>query len=230
MRHKWELVFAALLAATGAKAAVGVYPTMAPRAEYMMDRSAEIAMARTAAPPSISGDAGVLVLGAHGFEVAAKGTNGFVCMVERTWDRSFDDPEFWNPKTRGPVCLNPASVRTVLPMLMERAEWAMSGVSREDMVRRSKTSAKANTTPAPGAMSFMLSREQYLSDANPQWHPHVMFFSQKVDVAAWGANLKDSPVLGGPGTGKITMFFIPVRKWSDGTLADYPADSGGHHH
>jgi hypothetical protein len=195
------------------------YPAMAPVDLYMMDHDAEIALARSAAPPSISNDAGVLVLGAHGFETAVTGTNGFVCMVERTWDRAFDDPEFWNPKTRGPVCLNPASARTVLPMLMERAEWAMSGLSKDEMEQRSRTSSKANTTPAAGAMSLMLSKEQYLSDTNPQWYPHVMFFSPKVDVSAWGANLKGSPVLGAPGSSTITMFFIPVQKWSDGTPA-----------
>ena len=101
------------------------------------------------------------------------------------------------------------------------------------MERRSKTSGAANMTPAAGAMSFMLSKQQYLSDDGGQWHPHVMFFSARVDPSAWGANLKGSPVIGSEDSSPVTTFFIPVRKWSDGTLADYgppPASNDQHHH
>jgi hypothetical protein len=101
------------------------------------------------------------------------------------------------------------------------------------MAERSKISAKANTPPAPGAMSYMLSKDQYLSDDRGHpWYPHVMIFSPATDGSAWGADVKGSPVLSGPLTSQITLFFIPVRKWSDGTLADYgppPAGSDDHH-
>jgi hypothetical protein len=60
---------------------------MAPLDQYLMvDRDAEIAMARSAAPEAISRDAYVLVLGRHGYETAVKGKNGFVCVVERILD------------------------------------------------------------------------------------------------------------------------------------------------
>src|ERR1700681_3188713 len=90
------------------------YPSMAPLDQYLIaDRNAEIALARTAAPPSISQDATVMVLGRHGYETAVEGKNGFVCNVERAWMGSFEnDPEFWNPKNRGPVCYNPPAART----------------------------------------------------------------------------------------------------------------------
>ena len=55
------------------------YPRMAPLDQYLMtDSNAEITLARSAAPKSISADASVLVLTRHGYEPAAKGTNGFV--------------------------------------------------------------------------------------------------------------------------------------------------------
>jgi hypothetical protein len=66
------------------------YPSMAPLDQYLMDRDAEIAMARSAAPEAISRDAEVLVLGRHGYETAVKGKNGFVCVVERGWMSPFD--------------------------------------------------------------------------------------------------------------------------------------------
>src|SRR5580704_16469573 len=81
-----------------AKDAKSSNPSMAPVDQYLMaDRNAEIALARSAAPKSISGDAEVLVLGRRGYETAAKGKNGFVCVVERSWMAPFDDPEFLNP-------------------------------------------------------------------------------------------------------------------------------------
>src|SRR5262249_43087954 len=63
------------------------YPiSMAPLDQYLMaDRNAEIRLARSAAPPSISKDATVMVLGRHGYETAVEGTNGFVCTVDRSW-------------------------------------------------------------------------------------------------------------------------------------------------
>jgi hypothetical protein len=228
------LTMAGVAQSASAQATIGSYPAMAPRNQYMMEKTAEITLARTAAPAALSNGASVLVLGAHGFETAVKGANPFTCLVERSWDKPFDDPEFWNQKMRGPICMNEAAVRTVLPMIMERAEWALSGVSKEQMADRSKTSAKANTPPAAGAMSYMLSKHQYLSDDHGHpWYPHVMIFSPTTDGSAWGADVKGSPVLSGSLTSQITLFFIPVRKWSDGTLADYgptPAGSGDHHH
>jgi hypothetical protein len=66
---------------------------MAPLEQYLMERNTEIALARSAAPESISRDAEVMVLGRHSYEVAVKGKNGF----ERSWTAGIDDPDFWNP-------------------------------------------------------------------------------------------------------------------------------------
>src|SRR5262245_26398831 len=83
------------------------YPKMAPIEQYLMDRPADIALARSAAPDSISRDATILILGRQGYETAVQGKNGFVCMVGRGWGAAFDWAEFWNPKVRAPDCLNP---------------------------------------------------------------------------------------------------------------------------
>src|SRR3974390_312352 len=59
------------------------YPEMAPAAQYRIGKPQdEVALARSAAPASISADAEVLVLGRNGYETAVKGKNGFVCFVE----------------------------------------------------------------------------------------------------------------------------------------------------
>jgi hypothetical protein len=98
------------------------YLRMAPIEQYLMDRSAEMALARSAAPEAISRDATILVLGRHGYETAVQGKNGFVCMVERAWVGAFDWPEFGNPKVRGADCLNPPAARSILPLAEMRTE------------------------------------------------------------------------------------------------------------
>jgi len=197
------------------------YLVMAPLDQYLMaDRNAEIALARSAAPESISRDAEVLVLGAHGYETAAKGKNGFVCLVERSWTAPIDDPNFWNPKLRGPICLNPPAARSYLPLTIKKTELVLAGQSKAQMFESIKAGLDKKELPTPevGAMCYMLSKEQYLGDSARHWHPHVMFFLPSTDVAAWGADLPGSPILAANDPeDRLTIFMVPVAKWSDGT-------------
>ena len=207
----------------GADDAKAAYLAMAPLSQYLMASPAdEIALARSAAPASIAADADVMTLGSHGYETAAKGKNGFVCMVWRSWTAGLSDPEFWNPKLRSPICLNAVAARTVLPGYLERTTWVLAGVSRTDMIERTRAAVAANKfiMPAPGAMSFMMSKQGYLGDAAGHWHPHLMFFVARTDSSSWGANLRGSPVFAGQDDhDPITTFFVPVAKWSDETPA-----------
>jgi hypothetical protein len=200
-----------------------VYPAMAPVEQYRVaSTSEEIALSRSAAPPSISGDASVLRLGAHGYETAQKGRNGFVCLVERSWAAGFDDAEFWNPKLRAPICFNPAAARTVLPAYLERTAWAIGGVSKTEMINRTGAELAANriATPEPGAVAFMMSKQGYLGDVAGHWHPHLMFFFDHTDVAEWGADLPGSPVSAARSDlERLTTYFVLVPTWSDGTPA-----------
>jgi hypothetical protein len=201
------------------------YPTMAPIEQYLMaDRNAEIALARSAAPESVSGDAEVLVLGRHGYETAVKGKNGFVCLVERGWTAGIDDPDFWNPKLHGPLCINPQAARTYLPLTVKKTELVLTGQSKAQMSDGIKAAFDKKELPTlePGAMCYMLSKQGYLGDGNGHWHPHVMFFVPISDAQTWGANLKGSPILASDSAqDRLTIFMIPVAKWSDGT-ADSP--------
>jgi hypothetical protein len=201
------------------------YPSMAPLEQYLIaDRNAEIALARSAAPESISHDAEVLVLGRHGYETAVKGKNSFVCIVERSWTAGIDDPDFWNPKLRGPICFNPPAVRSYLPLTIKKTELVLAGQSKAQMFDSIKAAfdKKELPTQEPGAMSYMLSRQGYLGDRNGHWHPHLMFFVPQIDAQTWGAGLPGSPILASDDPqDRLTVFLIPVAKWSDGT-ADSP--------
>jgi len=199
------------------------YPAMAPLDQYMMERNSEIALARTAAPDSISHNAEVMVLTGKGYEVAAKGTNGFVCVVERSWETPADDPDFWNPKLRGPVCFNAPAAQFNIPLLLVRTQSILAGRTETQMFEDVKAAVDKGAVPPlqPGAMCYMLSKQGYLSDAGGHWHPHLMFFVPLTQPAAWGAGLPGSPVVAAvPSTDeRTTTFLVPVDKWSDGTPA-----------
>ncbi len=197
------------------------YPSMAPLDQYLMeDRSSEIALARSAAPEAISRDAEVLVLGRHGYETAIQGKNGFVCIVERSWTAPIDNPDFWNPKLRGPLCLNAAAARSYLPRTIKKTDLILAGRSKAQMVETIAAAIDKKELPAmePGAMCYMLSKQGYLSDREGHWHPHLMFFFSQADPATWGADLPGSPILSFNDTWeRLTTFLVPVREWSDGT-------------
>ena len=195
------------------------YSSMAPLAQYLMDRDSEIAMARSAAPESISRDAEVMVLGVHGYEMAVPGKNGFVCVVERSWTSPIDDPEFWNPNGRAPVCYNPPAARSHLPRTFRKTELILAGRTKAQMMEAILAGIDKKELPPmePGAMCYMLSK-QFHSDSGGHWHPHLMFFVSQSEPAAWGADLPGSPILAFNDKWEhLTVFLIPVREWSDGT-------------
>jgi len=196
------------------------YPNMAPLEEYLMDPNSEIALARSAAPESISRDAEVMVLGRHGYETAVKGTNGFVCIVERSWTAPIDDPGFWNPKGRAPICLNAAAARTYLPRTIKKTDLILAGRTKAQMVETVAAAVGKRELPPMelGAMCYMLSKQGYLGDPVGHWHPHLMFFVSQMDPTAWGAGVEGSPIFAFNDKWEdLTVFLVPVRQWSDGT-------------
>jgi hypothetical protein len=200
------------------------YPRMASLDQYLIaDRGTEIALARSAAPPAVSGKATVLVLGRQGYETAAQGTNGFTCIVERGWMSPFDSAEFWNPKMRAPICYNQAAARSVLNYTVRRTKLALAGHSREEILEEVRGALARQELPAPepGAMSFMMSKDGYLGDTQGHWHSHLMFHVPKAAPATWGANLPGSPVVIDERAfpEPQSIFLVPVPHWSDGTEA-----------
>jgi len=210
------------------------YPNMAPIEQYLMDRDAEIALARSAAPDAISHDASVIVLTRHGYETVVEGKNGWVCWVGRAWMGMFDHPEFWNPKVRAAECINPPAVRSVLPYAYKRTELLLAGHSKQEVIAAIKAAIDKKELPAleQGTVSYMMSKDAYLSDYGGHNAPHMMFYETAKDGAAWGANLTNSPVLAVnywyisaeadpqlKSFPPLSVFLVGVTKWSDGTPA-----------
>ena len=209
------------------------YAQMAPLSRYLMpDRQAEIDLARSAAPTAIALHATVLVLGRHGYETAVAGTNGFTCLVERSWMAPFGFPEFWNWHMREPICYNAAASRSTLVYTLRRTDRVLAGETKAQMLDRIRTAVAASQLPAPavGAMAYMLSKRGYLGDGVGGWRPHLMIYAAKADTAndgaTWGANLPGSPVVFDSSDGVMpepeTIFMVPVARWSDGTTPVKP--------
>lgn len=228
-------VAAALFAVSGAAAdQPGSYSRMAAVDAYLMDRAQEIAFARSAAPASISKDATILVLTRTGYETAVAGTNGFVCMVGRGFSGAPDWPERWNPKIRAAECQNPQAARSVAPIAKLRTAMTLAGRSDAQILDRIKAALRSGEIPPlqPGAMSYMMSKSSYLSEAGEHDMAHVMFFIPSKDGTSWGANAAGSPVFGGtywytmPGheadaatLPPLSVLLVGVCGWSDGTPA-----------
>jgi hypothetical protein len=197
---------------------------MAPLNLYLTDRDTEIAMARSAAPDTISRDASVMVLGEHGYTTAVEGKNGFVCVVERAWMSPEDSANFWNPRLRGPICFNPPAARSILPATFKRTEMALAGKSKAEIIATNKQAYDKKELPElePGSMSYMMSKRAYLTDEGDHDLAHVMIYTPHMDAKEWGADLPNSPVMLNPqfkDAEPIDVWVIPVGKWADGTPA-----------
>jgi hypothetical protein len=210
------------------------YPKMAPVDQYLMEKNAEIQLARSAAPESISRDATVLVLGRQGYETAVEGKNGFVCFVGRAWTAAFDWSEFWNPKVKAADCMNPQSARSILPIIDLRAKMVMVGRSKAEMLSAVKAAYQKKQLPSleNGAMDYMMSKSSYLTDQGGHNLPHLMFYTAGMEAKDWGSGAADSPVMSAPywffasqepsqmkGLPPILVFLVEVADWSDGTPA-----------
>ena len=204
-----------------AQAAKAPYPVIAPLAQYLIPyEKAEIALARSAAPASISDAAEVMVLRRDGYATAVNGSNGFVCIVERSWGKATYDPEFWNPKVRAPNCFNPAASKTFLPIFLKKTKLVLAGKSNAEVLAATTSALKKGELPAlaPGAMCYMMAKQQYLSDDDMSWKPHLMFFVPGDAVKSWGANLPGSPVIAADDPEeRVTVFMVLAGTWSDGT-------------
>jgi hypothetical protein len=223
------LVFAvqfALLNAGGhavAQAGKANYPAMAPLDQYLIsDEKSEIALARSAAPGSVSDGAEVMVLGREGYQTAVKGTNDFICIVERSWGQATDQAEFWNPKMRAPHCFNAQAWRSFADIYLMKTKLVLAGKTKPEIAQSIAAALEKKDLPAlePGAMAYMMSKQQYLNDQGKSWHPHAMFFSPGDMTKSWAADAPNSPVMvANDPEEHVTILFVLADKWSDGSAA-----------
>ena len=218
------LVFCVFLTGSAgiAHALQAPFPRMAPLAQYLMRGDAEISLARSAAPESISRNAQILVLTKTGFRRAVRGTNGFVCLVARSWSAGFGDPNFWSPRVRAPICYNAAAALSQVPETMKRTQLALAGGSESQIHEGIKSAFRTGELPVAetGSLAYMMSKQTYFSPSEGHWVPHLMFFMPGTDPGSWGAGVPGSPVLGVKDPEEhLTVFLVPLGRWSDGTAS-----------
>ena len=185
------------LTATAARAQATPRPAPAsypPIAAYLMPRGAEIALARSAAPPLIADRASVKVLTASGFEMASQGDNGAVCLVMR----GFSGPTYtpaafrdvvYDPAVHAPICFAAPAARTVLPYYELRTRLAMAGKNPDQIAEALQAAYVKGELPRRDGATFayMFSAHQHLGPGIGAWRPHVMVFVPYADATTVGA-------------------------------------------
>lgn len=184
--------------AGSAQAAAPSYP---PVSAYMMPRDAEIALARTAAPDSISGPAAIRILTPAGYTDAVTGTNGFVCMVMRGFTAPSYTPAMildlvYDPSVRAPICFNAQAAQQVMPYYELRTRLGLQGKTPAQITAGVEVANKDGTLPQRTGVSFayMWSAEQNLGPAIGHWHPHLMIFAPYLTNDMLGNNPFGTPL------------------------------------
>ena len=177
-----------------------------PRA--LLPRDREVALARSAGPPSVTASARVYVLTAAGYVVADSGSSGSSCYVSRSWPESLE-----------PHCFDKEGAATILPMEMRRVELLSAGRSMEEVEREIADGIVSGRFRLPGkpATSYMMSCAQRLiSDdgrAVGKWRSHLMIYfpyltNESIGMAT-GPDLRAAVVVN-PGTPEANIM-IPVQ-------------------
>ena len=210
------MLVAALLFPATAHTQSSTYP---PVARYLMPRDAEIALARTAAPPTISGRATIKILTPSGFVVAERGDNGNVCMVMRGFSAPTYTPARFrdlvnDPTVRAPICFVGPAAETAMPFYEMRTKLALAGKTPDQIAAALKDAYATGRLPRRGAATFayMWSAHQHLASGIDAWHPHVMIFVPEYRNEMVGGNAFGSPlpqVSDDAGT-PFTVVVIPV--------------------
>jgi hypothetical protein len=169
-----------VLLATAQVAASQSAPTRAGR-RSLLPRAQEIALARSAAPASVTTNARVLIFTDSGFIVADSGSNGVTCIVNRSWPNSLE-----------PHCYDAEASVSILPMEMERTRLFHRGLHEAEVERAIGEGLATGRfrVPQRPAMSYMMSAGQQLigDDGMPagHWHPHIMVYYPYLTNAAMG--------------------------------------------
>jgi hypothetical protein len=212
------LMVVLLLPSIGVIAVWAQGPKYPPLSEYMMDRGAEVALARSAAPEKISAHAAVKILTTSGYKVAAQGDNGFVCIVARGWSAATSTTArerdlVYDAKVRAPHCFDPVASRTVLPLQELQAKLGMEGKGPDQIAEAVQAAYAKGELPRMEAVAFahMFSADQDLGPGVGAWHPHMMVYTPYYENSMLGGNEVESglPVVGDGGT-PFAVTVIPV--------------------
>jgi hypothetical protein len=175
-------------------AAPAIAQTTAPSRSgrrLLLARDHEIVLARSAAPPSVSARARVLVFTDSGFVVADSGSNGVTCVVNRSWPLSLE-----------PHCFDAEGAVSIMPQELRRAELGHRDVPSAEIDREIADGLATGRFRAPRrpALTYMMSAGQLLYDDNGRrvgaWRPHLMVYYPYLTNAELGLSSRPDMKLG----------------------------------
>jgi hypothetical protein len=148
----------------------------------LLPRDEEVALARSAAPSSISARARVLVLTDTGFVPADPADTAQVaCVVNRSWRHSLE-----------PHCYDAEGAATMLPLALRRTTMQHLGHSEDEIDREIAAGLASGRfrLPARPAMTYMMSEAQVLYNDEGRrvgaWRPHLMIYYPYLTNASLG--------------------------------------------
>lgn len=177
-----RLILPLLLLGAGIPRLAGQEVTGTPGPRLLLPPAQEIALARSAAPPSVATEARVWVFAAGTYVIADSGlAEGAACYVGRGW-----------PLALEPHCFDAEGARTIMPIEMRRSELLHRGISGDSVEREIAAGIASGRFrfPIRPAMSWMLSSAQVLFDDDGRrvgaWRPHIMIYYPYLTAEATG--------------------------------------------
>ena len=167
-----------------------------------LPRAEEIALARSAAPASVSDSASVYVFADSTYVQAHAGSNGAACYVSRSWPTSIE-----------PHCFDAEGAGTIMQIHMREVEMLHRGMTPDAASREIGAAILDGRLRLPHkpSISWMMSAEQSLISDTGQpagrWRPHVMIYYPFFSGAPTTSDLQ-SGIVSGAGTPTSSMMFV----------------------
>lgn len=138
-------------------------------------RERQIDLALSAAPPEVSSKATTYILGAKGYKKVREGTNGFSCLIERSFAGTTQN-------SSAPACFDAEGSRTLLLTYLRREELRAQGKSEAEIKDDITKGFQDGRFKAPGpGFLYMMSDENFVYDSESKESgfvpPHLMFYA-----------------------------------------------------
>ena len=183
-------------------------------------RERQIDLALSAAPTEVSSKAAVYILGPKGYEKAREGTNGFSCLIERSFKGT-------TQTSSAPACFDAVGSGSIMVAYLRREELRAEGKSEaeiKDDIAKGYEDGRFKV-PGPGFL-YMMSNENFVynnvSGKSGFVAPHLMFYAPNKtanDVGYDSVSPTMVPYLTGSGIGPESLLVVAAEKPSQGDSA-----------
>jgi hypothetical protein len=196
MRTSWLVMVVAISAA---------WSQEQRRVDANTPRETQIKIARSAAPKEVSEKADVYILGKNGYELAAKGTNGFSCAIERE-----------RLDTMEPECYDREGSQSTFKARKFVEAQRAAGVSEENIEKAVTAGYKSGQFKAPSkpGITYMLSDSNYVFDPDAKevihFPGHLMFYAPYATTATVGSGT-GAPYIVHPGKPDALLIVVPGK-------------------